>query len=94
MELEIVIWVLVAAAGVIGIHTYLHKLVKFKMDESSILQLLKDSTSNDKYLSTSTISSQTNITAERVVTVCSKSKVIKRNSTEEQSWCLEEPLDH
>jgi len=94
MELEIVIGVLVAAAGVIGIHTYLHKLVKFKMDESSILQHFKDSTSDDKHHSTSSISSQTDITTERVAVVCSKSKVIESHPKEEHSWRLQEPRDN
>jgi len=93
MELEIIIWVSIAAVGIIGIHSYLHKLVKFKMDESSILQHFKDSTSDDKHHSTSNISSQTDIATERVAIVCSKSKVIKSHPKEEHSWRLQEPSD-
>ena len=81
--------VAVSIAVIFGIHSWLHNLVKFKMDESAILRFLSDSGDNHKCRSTKAISVDADISVGRVTIVCSKSKAIKRSSNEEESWCLE-----
>ncbi|MGI9294948.1 MAG: hypothetical protein ACR2PS_13265 [Pseudomonadales bacterium] len=90
MEQEITIGVsiAVAVAVIFGIHSWLHKLVEFKIDESAILKFFEDSGSDCKSRSTNAISSGTDIPVQRVTVVCSNSKAIKRNSNENESWCL------
>ena len=87
-EVIIGISIVVTAAVILGVHSWLHKLLKFKMDESAILMFFGDSDGEDKFRSTNAISSGTEIPVERVTVVCCKSKAIKRNSKEKESWCL------
>ena len=87
-ELIIGISIAIAVAVVIGTHGWLHKLATFKMDESAILRFLRDSDGDYEFRSTEAISSNTDIAVKRVTVVCSKSKAIKRNSKEKESWCL------
>ena len=90
MEQEIIIGisVTVAVAAIFSIHGWLHKLLKFKMDESAILKFIGDSDDEYQFRSTNAISSGTDISVERVTVVCSKSKAVKRSSKEKKSWCL------
>ena len=89
MEQEIIIGVSVVVAIVVifGIHLWLHNLVKFKMDESVILNFLDGSSGDFLFCSTKVISTGTDISFERVTIVCSKSKAIKRDTKERESWC-------
>jgi hypothetical protein len=87
-EITIGIYVVIGVAVIFGIHGWLHKLVKFKMDESAIVNFLKDSGSDFEFYSTSAISSGTEIPLERVTLVCSNSKAIERNAKHEESWYL------
>jgi len=82
MKQEIIIGISVAltVAVIFGVKVWLHNLLKFKMDESSILQFFKDSNDGYKFRSTEAISAGTDLDMSRVVQVCSKSKAIKRNS--------------
>lgn len=91
MEQEIIIGVAVAIAlaVIIGVHSWLNKLVNFKMDESAILKFFGDADGDYKFQSTEAISANTNISIERVSIVCSKSKAIKRNAKEKEFWCLQ-----
>ena len=75
-------------AVIVGVKAWLHNLLKFKMDESTILQFFEDSKDGYKFRSTEAISAGTDLDMSRVVQVCSKSKSIKRNSKEKESWCL------
>jgi len=90
MKQEIVIGVSIAVAVVVllGVKTWLHNLVKFKMDESAILNFFKESSGDYIFRSTEIISAGTDLDATRVSQVCIKSKAIKRNSKEKGSWCL------
>jgi len=90
MKQEIIIGVsiAVAVAVILGIKAWLHNLLKFKIDESAILNYFKESSGNYKFRSTEAISARTDIDATRVSQVCTKSKAIKSNSKEKESWCL------
>lgn len=87
-EVTIGIFIVIGAAVIIGIHGWLHKLVKFKMDESSILIFFNNSASDFECISTNSISSATDIAADRVAIVCNKSKAIKRDVKHQGSWRL------
>lgn len=78
MDQKIVIGisVAVAIAVICAVHSVLHKLVKFKMDESAILRFVKDFNGNCKAHSTAAISLGTGIAIERVAVVCAKRKNI------------------
>ena len=88
-EMIIGISVAVTVTVILAIHSWLHKLVKFKMDESAILNFFEDSEGDYTFRSADTISSATDISVERVTIVCSNSKVMKRNPKEKESWCIE-----
>ncbi len=92
MKQEIIIGVsiAVAVAVILGVKVWLHNLLKFKMDESAILQFFKDSKDSYKFRSTEAISAGTELDVSRVAQVCSKSRAIKRNSKEKESWCLKQ----
>jgi len=64
--------------------------VRFKRDESKILAFLK--TSKDKteftFRGEPAISSETNLSEERINKVCSKSNKITRNKQDKKSWRL------
>lgn len=85
MTTEILIGLVVAA--IIAGHGWLYRFVKFKMDEATIIEFLQSS-DQLSFRSTEAISSDTNLTSERVAAVCSKSKSIKRNAKEKESWRL------
>lgn len=88
MEKEIIIGVSVAVAVVSGVHVWLHRLLKFKMDEGAILQFLESFEGNDKIHSTNAISTGSGIAVARVTIVCDRSKSIFRASKEKGAWCL------
>jgi len=87
---EIVIGVAVALvmAVIIGTKSLVHRLLTFKMDESTIVNFMKNSNEGYDFRTTQAISAGTDIEVTRVALVCSKSKLIKRNSKEKESWCL------
>jgi hypothetical protein len=89
-DIAIGIFVLIAIAVLIGVKTWLHNLLKFKMDESAILQFLEASGSDYKFLSTEAISAATDIDMTRISSVCAKSKSIMRNDKEGESWCVKQ----
>lgn len=93
MKQEIIIGVsiVVAVAVILGVKTWLYKLLKFKMDESSILKFFAESDGNQVFRSTEAISSGTELDAARVTQVCAQSKVIKRSAKENESWFLKQP---
>jgi len=87
-EIIIGVWLLLAIALILGVKVWLHNLLKFKMDESSILKFFEESINDFSSCSSEVISASTNIEVSRVSDVCTKSKVIKKNSKENNSWCL------
>ena len=93
MKQDIIIGVSIAVtvAVILGIKAWLHSLLKFKMDESAILYFFNESNGDYTFRSTEAISAGTDLDAARVSQVCIKSKAIKRNTKEKQSWCLKQP---
>ena len=90
MEQEIIIGVILAVtvAAALGIHSWLHKLVTFKMDESAIIKFFESTDDSFTFLSKSAICSGTDLPEDRVALVCDKSKAIRRNARDKESWCL------
>ena len=86
-ETIIQISIAVAVIVIIGIKVILHKVVKFKMDESAILNLFKEAKDKAEYLSAKEISESTDIDVARILEVCNKSTLIKEH-TSGDSWCL------
>lgn len=70
----------------LGIKGYLHSLLSFKMDESTIVKFFGDSES--KLLRAELIAAGTDIGENRVDAVCAKSKLIQRSSEDTALWCL------
>lgn len=66
------------------------KMAKDKSDTNKIISFLQTSlnTTDHKFRSNHAISSDTNLPEERVRILCSKSKKIKRNTNEKESWQL------
>lgn len=89
-ETIIGISIVAALVGIIGFHSWLHKLIKFKMDESAILKFFNDANNSLKSHSTEAISENTEIKPERVTTVCTRSKAIHRTTKEEGHWILKQ----
>lgn len=65
-----------------------YKKVHFSLDERKICNFIKES--KDTFRSTEAISSSTNIESSRIQHVAAKSKKIRRNAKEKESWCLVE----
>ena len=88
MKDQIIVGVVIAI--VIGVHAWLYKWMKFKVDEGVVLKFLCDSNKNttQKFRSSEAISAHTDIAITRISVVCSKSKKIRRNAKEKESWCL------
>ena len=64
--------------------------VRFKIDESKILAFLKTSKDQTEFTfrGEPAISSETNLSEERINKVCSKSNKITRNKQDKKSWRL------
>lgn len=88
MDQEILIWGVAVAviAMFAAAHGWLHKLLKFKMDESSILALFE---STEQSHTSEAIATHTDIPVERVEHTCIKSPKIQQDSYKKQSWCLQ-----
>lgn len=88
MSLEVIIGIsIVVTIGlVVGVKLVLQKVVSFKMDESTIVNFLKES--GDMSASADAISAATSLTAERVSEVCNKSPLLVADSANEGMWCL------
>ena len=86
--------VIIAIAVITGVavmllaKVWLHALVKFKMDESAILNLLKQGNGEPSCLSSHEISNTLNIEAGQVTKVCTKSQKISEHTGQHDSWCL------
>jgi hypothetical protein len=85
MKGQIIITIVVAV--VLGAHVWLFMWIKFKIDEGTILKFLNEF--DDKSgSSVETIVANTRIAQDRVATVCTHSKMIKRHTMEKELWCL------
>ena len=65
-------------------------LFRYKIDENKIITFLRKSKNETDYTfrGEPAISSETNLSEDRVNKVCSKSNQIKRNKNDKKSWCL------
>jgi hypothetical protein len=77
----------IVVAVVLGAHLWLFLWIKFKIQEGIIIKSLKQ-VKDYNCTSEEVISLDAGIAVTRVVTVCTKSKLIKRNATAKGSWCL------
>ncbi len=87
-EMLIGIAVAVVVAVLLGVKSLAHRVLTFKMDESSIVNFITESSEGNEFRSTEAISAGTDIDVSRVAFVCSKSNIIKRNPNENESWCV------
>ena len=88
MDNQIIIGIVSGIAIIIIIGVI--NMIKVKIDTSTIISFLKNSvkTTDNTFRSSHAISSETNLSEERVRNLCSKSKLIKRNTNERESWQL------
>lgn len=79
-------------AAIIGSVGWLWRTYQNGKDLKLIYDFLKSSTNNTEYVyrSTEAISSETNLTENRVESLCAKTPKIKRNTKQRQSWKLNE----
>lgn len=80
-EMIIGIAAAVGVAVIFGIKTLVHRVLAFKMDESAIVKYIVESSGESDFLSIESISAGTDISASRVAVVCTKSRLIKSEST-------------
>lgn len=91
MSLEVIIGISVVATLilVVGVHFWLHGLVKFKMDESAIIQCLK--ANENKAMQAQAIAYEANLSLERAEAVCAKSKSLHLQDEGDKVWSLKQP---
>lgn len=79
-------------ATIISIISWLLRFKRNIKDTNSILSFLEASKGDTEYTfrSTEAIASNTNLTENRVASLCAKHSKIKRNTNEKQSWRLVE----
>ena len=88
MSLEVIIGIsiVVTIVLVVGVKLVLQKVVSFKMDESTIVNFLKES--SETSANVDAIAAATSLTSERVSEVCHKSLLIVESSDHQGAWCL------
>ena len=87
-KMSIGLIIVAVIVAVLGIHFWLHRLMKFKMDESSIVKYLRNTGSEAGVHSTHTIASRTDIGVGRVQAVCMKSAVIQKHAEDGEAWSV------
>lgn len=90
MSTEVIIGAAVAIslAVLFGVKSWLHNLLNFKMDESTIVTFLQDAGDDHDSCSSGAIAAGTTIDAKRVAQVCSKSKSIEKAAQGHAVWRL------
>lgn len=68
-------------------HVWIFMWVKFKMDESAIINLLKKHAGNH-VCSTDEIATSTDLKTARVAKICTSSKAIVTHHQSNNQWCL------
>lgn len=91
MSLEVIIAISVIATLilVVGVHFWLHGLVKFKMDESAIVQCLK--ANENKAMEAKAIAYEAKLSLERVEAVCAKSNSLHLQDEGHRLCSLNQP---
>ena len=92
MQQEIIIGVsiTITVAVIVAVKALLHTLLKFKMDESAILNFFKESGGDHTFQSTEVISEGTGLDVVRVSKVCTRSKSIRKNTRGKDSWFVKQ----
>lgn len=87
MDFDLIIWVsvIVGIIVVVGLHMWLHKLVKFKMDESTIVTYLKSVKATEQFINVKQVSDQVDIVFDRVFEVSKKSQLMMSDITNEDT---------
>ena len=88
-EILISIVVVLALLVLIGIKFWIYKAIKFKVDESAIVNLLESSSSDGEPRNTGVISAATGLSPQRVAIVCERSKLIHKDYADSTSWVLQ-----
>jgi hypothetical protein len=86
MSSEIIVYIVLGLAVLVAVHVWLHKLLKFKMDESAIIKFLQDNGDKQQFQLVQDISKEVKIPLERVKTVCEKSQKTINNSQDQNAW--------
>lgn len=87
MSNEIIVYLVLGVVVLVAVHVWLHKLLKFKMDESAIIKFLQDNGDKQKFQLVQDISKEVKISLERVKTVCEKSQKTLNNPQDPNAWC-------
>jgi len=80
----------VSAAGAIQLINFVASICNFSREEKKIIDFLKKEnvTSGENFRSTIIISNGVNLPYERIRYICARSKKIRRNAKEKESWTL------
>jgi hypothetical protein len=86
MEAKVIVMLVVVVALIA--HVALYRWVKFKIQEGVILQFLRDAAEEGApdHRHATAIAVHTQLSAERVATVCARSKEIIADPEDGQSW--------
>ena len=78
---------------IVAVLIWFAKVAKDWKDTHTILKFLQKSKRNTphRFRSNHAIASETNLSEDRVRKLCSKSKKIRRNTEQKESWTLREP---
>lgn len=85
MDQNFIIWSSIVTGVIIlvGIHVWLHKLIKFKMDESAIVKHLKSSMVQSQFIKAYDVADKVDISVDRVSEVIRQSKLMVSESSNE-----------
>jgi hypothetical protein len=86
MSNEIIVYLVLGVVVLVAVHVWLHRLLKFKMDESAIITFLKDAGGSQSFQLAQDISKEVKISLERVKTVCEKSQKIINSPQNPKAW--------
>lgn len=87
-NITIALSVIIGVVIMVVAKIWLHKIIKFKMDESAILNLLKETQDKQTPLSSQEIATQTQIETTRINEVCIKSQLIQESPSQTHTWQL------
>lgn len=85
-----IIIIAVSAIAIVLLHVLLHNFIKFKVDEATILNVFQidEKDAPETARTTFALSAYTGLSSERISTVCRRSKKLRRNSMDVESWRL------
>ena len=80
--------VITGVVVILAAKIWIHNIIKFKMDESAILNCLKEVSPEQSFLSRDEISQEISIDTDRISQVCLRSQLIIEYSHQKNSWRL------